>query len=148
MSNVSESLRGIFDAHKKLTPTLVVQAAAPPDSPLHEHFTWDDTEAAWQWRLEEARRLIRSVRIQREGADETVREFIRLVRHIPDADDDTNESYLPTEQVAENVFLKAAFLRQMEADWRAFRRKYQAYKEFWDLIGGTGGDGTGEQDTG
>lgn len=48
----------------KLTPDVVVAEANDPDSPLHRHFTWDDSEAAAKQRLHEARQLIRSVRVE------------------------------------------------------------------------------------
>jgi len=47
-----------------LTPELVVGAAAKEESPLHRHFEWDDGKAAHQHRLEQARSLIRTVRIE------------------------------------------------------------------------------------
>ena len=46
-----------------LTPAAVVDAARDPTSPLHASFEWDNTEAAHQYRLDQARTLIRSVRI-------------------------------------------------------------------------------------
>lgn len=42
-----------------LTAEAVVASAAVPESPLHGSFTWDDTEAANQYRLWQARQLIR-----------------------------------------------------------------------------------------
>lgn len=42
-----------------LYPQDVVEFARDPNTELHKHFTWDDSEAARQYRLEEARRLIR-----------------------------------------------------------------------------------------
>lgn len=47
----------------RLTPEAVVAAARDPESALHEHFTWDDAEAAQKRRLDEARALIRSVKV-------------------------------------------------------------------------------------
>lgn len=44
-----------------LTPEQVVTAAANPASPLHDRFTWDDSKAAHQYRLWQARELIASV---------------------------------------------------------------------------------------
>lgn len=37
----------------------VVEEARHPASPLHDHFQWDDTVAGHQWRLQQARQLIR-----------------------------------------------------------------------------------------
>lgn len=47
-----------------LTPDDVVKDARSASSPLHSHFTWDDSEAAHQFRLEQARTLIRNVRVE------------------------------------------------------------------------------------
>lgn len=44
-----------------LTPDGVVKDARDPKSPLHEHFTWDDSLAAHQYRLDQARTLIRII---------------------------------------------------------------------------------------
>ena len=43
-----------------LKPEDVVEAARPANSPLHTRFTWDDSAAAHQFRLEQARTLIRT----------------------------------------------------------------------------------------
>jgi hypothetical protein len=42
-----------------LRPEDVVSFAADPDTELHSRFEWDDTEAAQQYRLWQARQLIR-----------------------------------------------------------------------------------------
>jgi hypothetical protein len=57
----------------KLTPEMVIDAAADKNSPLHECFTWDNSEAAAKWRIEEARELIRSVRIEVQVEERTIR---------------------------------------------------------------------------
>ena len=47
-----------------LTPDAVVADARNVTSPLHGYFTWDDTEAANQFRLEQARTLIRNIKVE------------------------------------------------------------------------------------
>jgi len=47
----------------RLTPQQVFLAAKDEKSPLHRHFTWSDAKAAGKHRLNEARELIRSVRV-------------------------------------------------------------------------------------
>ncbi len=54
-----ELLREQFQG--ELTPEDVLTDAANPNSPLHSFFEWDDTEAARQHRLKQARGLIRAV---------------------------------------------------------------------------------------
>lgn len=47
----------------KLTPDKVVDVAAEASHPLHDCFEWDDSKAGYQYRLWQARALIRSVKI-------------------------------------------------------------------------------------
>jgi len=46
-----------------LTPAAVVAAAKDKDSPLHDYFEWSGPKAAHAWRIEQARTLIRSIRV-------------------------------------------------------------------------------------
>lgn len=48
------------DADGKITPHALVEAARTESQPLHNHFTWDNLVAAEQYRLLEARRLLRA----------------------------------------------------------------------------------------
>lgn len=48
----------------RLVPADVVEAARDPRSPLHSHFEWDDSTAAEKYRIEQARTLIRSVKVE------------------------------------------------------------------------------------
>jgi len=66
---VATVLDELNQAHGHLTPDLVVQAATDEKSPLHPVFEWDDGKAAHQHRLWQARKLIRSVRIERPDGD-------------------------------------------------------------------------------
>ena len=43
----------------RVKPAALVRAAASETHPLHHRFTWDDTEAAHQHRLQEARSVLR-----------------------------------------------------------------------------------------
>lgn len=57
-------LRDVQEQHSGiLTPTAVVDAARPVDAPLHPCFEWNDTIAAERFRQEQAKVLIRSVRV-------------------------------------------------------------------------------------
>lgn len=61
---IAVELRRIAGRAGKLTPQDVVNEARDPANPLHAHFEWDDTAAAASWRIEQARTLIRSVRVE------------------------------------------------------------------------------------
>jgi len=81
----------------KIDPHEVVLAAQDPDSPLHECFTWDDAEAASQFRLEQARALIRRVKFEVLTEDATE----RVVRYVPSPDPKRPFNSLP-EMKSEN----------------------------------------------
>jgi len=103
---VEDALKAIFDQHGAVTPSLVVEAAKAKDSPLHECFIWDDAQAAQEYRLIQARRVIRRYRIVYEG------EPVRMV-HVPRLtveDDPSREGcYMPITMVVrqQSLFQRA-----------------------------------------
>lgn len=60
---VIERMKKLENEQGELTTEVVLKDAKKSSSPLHEYFDWDDKEAAHNWRTEQARRLIRSVRL-------------------------------------------------------------------------------------
>lgn len=64
-----------LEVNGRLTPEQVVEAARDETSPLHTLFEWDDEKASHKYRLDQARSLIRSVRVE-------VRVDSRVVRAI------------------------------------------------------------------
>ena len=60
----------------------VLKDAKKPTSPLHDYFDWDDDVAAQKWRVEQARRLIRSVRVVIQS--DTVR--LSSIAYVQDPD--------------------------------------------------------------
>jgi hypothetical protein len=59
MGKISEELSRLYQANEKLTPELVVEAAKPKASPLHDRFEWDNKKAGHEFRLIQARTLLR-----------------------------------------------------------------------------------------
>lgn len=76
MNQVEMEICRIYEAHGKVTPSLLLNEAASEESPLHKLFDWCDETAAHAYRLIRARTLIRSVRIEVNGVVE------RLI-HVP-----------------------------------------------------------------
>jgi hypothetical protein len=87
-TGVEYALKEIADrSGGRLTPDVVLKAAKSRFSPLHDYFTWDDTEAAHQHRLHQARTLIRSVKIQFE----TTERVISTVAYVRDPEKPSDE---------------------------------------------------------
>jgi len=59
-------------------PQCVVDESQPEDAPLHSEFEWDDAVAANEHRLEQARCLIRSIRIADEPTGERKHAFFHV----------------------------------------------------------------------
>ena len=57
-------LRKLEEKDGTLRPERVVEAAKAKDHPWHDRFEWDDTAAAEQYRINQARVLIRSVEVR------------------------------------------------------------------------------------
>src|ERR1700680_1931431 len=69
---IGEALAQIAAASNgHLTPKAVVSEARNNRSVLHRHFEWDDAVAAEAFRLDQARTLIRSIRVVDNENDET-----------------------------------------------------------------------------
>lgn len=80
-NDVAATLLEIERAYGQITPTDVVDAARDPASPLHGHFEWDDSAAAEEWRLAQARTLIASVRVKLHSVPERppLRAFVAII---------------------------------------------------------------------
>ena len=70
---IKEALQQIENTEGMITASQVVRNAQDEHSPLHDLFTWDDTVAAHKWRIREARQLIRTVKIDVQMGNETIR---------------------------------------------------------------------------
>lgn len=104
----------------------VVAAAKARRSPLHRHFEWDDDKAAHEYRLVQARALIRSVHVQLtspDGESRTVRAFVHTATDTEDV-----RAYRPIEDVANDSDARAVFLSQLEMEWKSFRRRWSDYE--------------------
>lgn len=108
-----------------LQPCAVVEAARPADSILHERFEWDDTEAAEQYRLWQARQLIRCSVVIEPRTETTVRAFVSLT-----ADREADGGgYRETVRVMARADSRAALLADALAELEVFQRKYAALTE-------------------
>lgn len=87
---IAARLRRIADDNGgRLTADAVVADAKSADSPLHDQFEWDDSIAADRYRIEQARTLIRSVRIEITVQERT----IGTVAYVRDPDADRTQGY-------------------------------------------------------
>lgn len=126
-STVSRALDAVKVDYGELTPANTVEAARDPDSPLHAFFEWDGRKAAQEYRLEQARGLIRAViytPAEGDGLD------TRIYVHVLDQDEGrTRPKYEFLEDALQNPAYRAQILAQAKREARAFREKYAVLKE-------------------
>lgn len=75
---VQEVAQALYDRKGKVSPSELVEAARPKNSPAHDGFEWDNKKAGDEYRLYQARNWCRKIVIRVEPAAEPE----RLV-HVP-----------------------------------------------------------------
>jgi len=108
-----------------LQPLAVVSYARSTDTALHSCFTWDDTKAAEQYRLWQARQVIRVVVGVIVPKVEQTRVFVSLL------DDRQQEGggYRLTKVVLCDMDARKRLLAEAMAELQVFKRKYAIFKE-------------------
>lgn len=121
-----ESLRLKRGGH--LEESVLVDDARDPKSPLHRVFEWDDTEAARQHRLEQARHLLRSITVIIVTPEEKVVEATAFVS-TPTPRNPNRSTYTSTEYALSQPDLRKELLKAALRDLIAVRRKYAELSE-------------------
>ncbi len=106
-------------------PADVVEFARNPETALHACFEWDDTEAAQQWRIEQARAVIRCyVVVEDSKPAEPVRAFVALR-----GDRKEGGGYRKFADVMSNEQLHAALMRDALTDLKSAQRRFAKLTE-------------------
>lgn len=100
---IADELTRIYERDQKLTASAVVKEATPTTAPLHPAFLWDDKKAGEEYRLYQARTLIRRVSVIREDREPT-----KLFVNVPD-----QNAYHPVDVVVKKPDLYAAALNEL-----------------------------------
>ena len=102
----------------------VVSSAQADDSPLHKYFVWDDTEAAKQYRLWQARQLITAMVTILPNTKKSVVAYVSLRddRQYPQG------GYRAVVDVMSDTELRDQLLAEALADLRTWQRKYNHLK--------------------
>jgi hypothetical protein len=124
---IGAELKKIIAKHGGIiTPDQLVEAATPISHPLHEYFTWDDTEAAHRFRIMEARTILR-VAVEYTDHDH---EPIRVTAHL--SSDDTGYRLLST--ILSDTEMRAQLIADAGRDVDAFKRRYRTLAELQPTV--------------
>lgn len=107
-----------------LDPQAVVDFARNKKTALHSQFCWDDSKAAQEYRLWQARMLIRvQVVMLPQKPDTPIRAFVSL------QNDRNNGGYRAIDDVMASKHLRDSLIEQALRDMTTFQNKYQVLDE-------------------
>lgn len=112
----------------------IVELGEPENSPIHEQFTWDDSVAAHQHRLEEARHLVNHLvyvtGYDDEGKEETARAFHNVIVR----NGETERGYVSDAVVWRNPKLAEQVIEAANRELAAWRDRYRSYSELASAV--------------
>ncbi len=106
-----------------LLPEDVVKNARSVKSPLHSHFQWDDSIAGEEYRIWQARQLIKVAVTIIPNFDKPIRAYVSLREDRPEG------GYRLLVEVLANVDLKEQLLNQALKDYEYWENRYHELKE-------------------
>jgi len=112
-----------------LTPEIVVNDAADPDSPIHRCFDWDNDKAGDKWRLHQARQLIGSIIVEVTVKDtEHVRAFINI--NYPDSKD---RHYVNIIDAASDEHKMKLIIDDARKQMRSWSQRFKIYQQLREV---------------
>ena len=126
-----ETLESIRERNNgSLTPSVVVEESRPKSAPLHSCFEWSDCIAGELYRQEQARSIIRSIRVLSEVDDEPkpVRAFVHV------SDEESGPRYTSVALAMSDVDLRAQVLKRAIAELKSWRARYNELHELAQLF--------------
>lgn len=125
IDKIAQELRKIAQAHGGLLlPKNVVESARSSSSPLHSRFEWNDSTAAEEYRLWQARHLIRVVIEQLPGVSTPTEVFVSL-----SSDRAMGAGYRVVTEVLGDRERRAEMLEDALAELQIFQLKYRRLEE-------------------
>lgn len=99
-SIVAKELARIYERDGGVRASVVVDEAKPKDSPLHDSFEWNNGKAGAQYRMIQARKLIRRVKIEFEDAPVVL---VNVPSVVTISNPDNEGVYKPPSVIVESV---------------------------------------------
>ena len=107
----------------------VVDEARKKNSPLHPYFNWDDTKAAHQYRLWQARQLITVVTVKLPNA----RRLIQMYVSLRDDRKQPEGAYRGILDVLSDSDLRYQLVREALEDLKYWEQKYSQLAELGEI---------------
>ena len=126
---VAKHIEHLEAQYGEVTSALFLDSARSEDSEMHGLFEWDDTKAAENWRMEQARVIIASIRVNVVEEDMSPIKTRAYVQHEP-----RNSGYVSVGKALSDEDKRSKVIDQArkEASW--FIEKYKAFEELAEVI--------------
>lgn len=131
--SIRDEMERIYNTNGVLTPQGVVDDARPEGSALHSRFEWDDATAGEKYRLDQARHLIRSVRVTVQARPDADPVQVRAFHNVAVSDDGPHE-YQPLRVLMDDPGSAERALRRARDEWLQLRRKYADLAGFLSMV--------------
>lgn len=113
-----------------ITPRSVVEQAKKRNSALHRHFEWDDAKAADLHRLEQARKVLRSIEIIHiEAPNAPAKAYSIVTAPTAGKEEKPKRVYTSTKEALQDPIQRDEILAQAIREAISYRRKYAALQE-------------------
>jgi len=123
----------IVESKGDVSPEDVLERARSPRSALHGLIEWDVRKAGLAYQLEQARDLIRQVRVIFYRDDLPPLD----VRALLSVEADGRRVFKSVQAISEDGDLRRQVMQQMKLDVERLVAKYNTFKEFWPLLRAT-----------
>lgn len=134
--SLNDCLKEIRRQHGYLTPELVKETARDESHPLHKRiFDCPPEVASERYYTARAEDLIRRFKLKYKDATETEPAAYTRYWVAPRSESEPNR-YEPVEEVVRDPLLSRLMSRQMKQEWLAFKRKWEHYEGFRELVQG------------
>ena len=124
---IGPALEKIKQRHKTLTAELILAEARRRRSPLNQFFEWDDTKAANQYRLVQARTMRGAIEVV---INETKIPAFHRVTVLVQSEDQKKPKpvsvFLGIEDILESEAMVDQWINQAKLDLVAYRNRYEA----------------------
>ncbi len=118
----------------EVTPEQVVEKGMDPNTELSKCFTKDDTEAAYKWRLREAREVLRQlIVVTRPDPEEETREPVQF-RVMMKNEADPESGYKQTIMMVRDEDEYQKLLSRAYEELRCFKQKYSVLRELSEIL--------------
>lgn len=112
----------------EVTASTVVASAKPKSSPIHDVFTWNNGIAANEYRLEQARLMLRSVEVVHvEAPARPMRAYETKI--VPSEDRQVKRVYTTVQEVLEDPVARDDLLMSAVRDAISYRKRYAMLSE-------------------